>query len=48
MIEIISTDPGGPRPAPMAQQPALQQPPFQGLPAQRPPPEALGVTLRKP
>lgn len=48
MIEIISTDPGGPRPVPMAQQPALQQPPFQGLPAQRPPPEVLGMTLRKP
>ena len=47
MIEIISTDPGGPRPAPMAQQPALQQPPFQGLPGQRPPTEALGVTLWK-
>ena len=46
MIEIISTDPGGPRPAPMAQQPALQQPPFQGMPAQRPPIEALGVTLK--
>ena len=48
MIEIISTDPGGPRPAPMAQQLALQQLPFQGPPAQRPPTEALGVTLRKP
>jgi hypothetical protein len=42
VIELISTEPAGPRAAPMPQQAPLQQPPFQGLPVKRPPPEALG------